>query len=181
VARWKIVSLASLLGTLAYFSWNPATELLYVGDGKYEVDGIPPFTNHRVNFGEIDVSRAGAYQFSFRGFAPHDRPILYIHIKQPDKSVLVTSEVCFRATIYKMPSLKSGRKKQVRSGSECLSEAASRNADEYIRKHGQTVFLISGESELSRFRGYQLVLEVTGDDHRLADEAPTLEFISGWK
>ena len=161
-----------LLGAVIYFGWSTATELMYVGDGKYEVVGLPPLTDHKLTFGNIDISKAGEYRYSFRGFSPHTRPILMLDVRFLAVSTAVNTDVCIRTTLTQ-----NNQDSPVYSTKECVADAASR----YSERTTFPMFFSPYESEISRFKKYNLVVEVVGNDDRLSAAVSQLFFSSGWK
>ena len=168
-----------IVSTGTYFAWNPATEVLYSGDGEYEVYGYwfgPILQDHYLTFGEIDVSKAAVHRFTFRGFAPYEGPILSLHFNNVPRPVALTSDVCFRASLFR-----SGKKSPMYTRQRCLTEAASLYAESYIDRYGLTVFLGKDDLDISRLRRYELVVEVIGNDDRLSGKPAVLRYNSGWK
>ena len=150
------------------------TEWLFVGDGEYEIFGPPFLREHFLSFGDIDISKAGVHRFSFRGFDPYDGPSLVLDVSLVTKSIAMTSDVCFRASLF----LKH-QNELLYSVDDCLADAASIYADRYPNTYGLFVFLGAPYYiGINRFKRYELILEVIGNDDRLSGALPTLYFSS---
>ncbi|MEM7432867.1 MAG: hypothetical protein AAF351_13160 [Pseudomonadota bacterium] len=174
---WRI--LGGLLVIALFFLAKPTlTMWAYSGDGKFRVEGIPPLTNHRIEFGKIDLTQSGTYTFTFRGYSSHTYSLLVLAIPGVTDSQLAASATCVRATITS-----KNMASPVIDHQECLRDQARRNPQLADETRYVPLFLHGSyrNLQLSWWKRYELEIQVTDGDPNLSRLRTDVDLFSGWK
>jgi hypothetical protein len=160
---------------VAYFGWNPATELLFIGDGDYEVYGYwhgPLLTEHYLTFPTEQISETAQFEYVFRGFSPYEMAFASIVLNDITKEELGDSDLRFRITVN-----------AAGEGVLLLDEIATLDDAVNMRYQERKVLIyVNGTMKgINGFRKYNVRFEVMQGDPTLSDLDGQLSFVSGWK